>query len=279
MYRLRLLLLLVAFNVAVYIWFTIFSHVQTCTRHGIFSISPSTTHRQIQPIVGEAAAVVRRAFQAHAHAQFHEDIHLFDWYPHFARIADRTIVESGALDGIRFSSTFAFERVLNWTAIHIEASPVEFQKLRSNRPTSVNINAALCSSSSVVHWVMNPPHPAVSGVWEFMTDRFRRQWYSEVPQGRFPNRTKVVACRSVSDIVSELGVLDVDVWILDVEGAEVSVLRGVEWDSFSPRIIVKEYDPAHPEREQEAFELLSRKGYSRMEIWGRSSWYVNTHVS
>ena len=43
------------------------------------------------------------------------------------------IVESGALDGVKFSNTFLFDKFANWTAIHVEADPDSYAQLTQNR--------------------------------------------------------------------------------------------------------------------------------------------------
>jgi len=52
-----------------------------------------------------------------SHAQDQEDIWLFENW--FYGMKDGLIMESGALNGILFSTTFMFEHVANWTALHV----------------------------------------------------------------------------------------------------------------------------------------------------------------
>ncbi len=55
--------------------------------------------------------------------------------------------------GLVFSTSHFFEKHLNWTAIHIEADLFNAEQLRGNRRRSVNIQAALCDSERVLHYV------------------------------------------------------------------------------------------------------------------------------
>ena len=54
-----------------------------------------------------------------------------------------------------FSTSHFFEKQLNWTAIHIEADMVNAEQLRSFRGQAINIQAALCDSVQVLHYVNN----------------------------------------------------------------------------------------------------------------------------
>eukprot|EP01036_Dinobryon_divergens_P036835 gene36835-48039_t len=63
------------------------------------------------------------------------------------------ILESGALNGMYFSTSYFFEKQLNWTAIHIEADIVNAEQLRNLRGQAINIQAALCDTERVLHYV------------------------------------------------------------------------------------------------------------------------------
>lgn len=52
-----------------------------------------------------------------SHAQDQEDIWLFENW--FYGMKEGLIMESGALNGILFSTTFMFEHAANWTALHV----------------------------------------------------------------------------------------------------------------------------------------------------------------
>ena len=88
-----------------------------------------------------------------SHAQDEEDVWLFENF--FYGVEKGLILESGALDGIEFSTSLMFEKYLNWSAIHVEADPDNYAKLTKNRINSVNINAALCSEpKSLVYYTL-----------------------------------------------------------------------------------------------------------------------------
>ena len=76
--------------------------------------------------------------------------------------------ESGALNGEMFSTSRMFVSGLNWRAIHIEASPINTEQLRSKRPESVNIHAAICDGTRLLTFVSKPNADAVGGLWELM---------------------------------------------------------------------------------------------------------------
>jgi hypothetical protein len=52
------------------------------------------------------------------HAQWFEDHYLYSNY--FYGVTNGLIVESGGFNGLTFSTSFAFEKLLGWTAVHVE---------------------------------------------------------------------------------------------------------------------------------------------------------------
>lgn len=71
--------------------------------------------------------VDRVGFAKESRSQRGEDIMLFDGL--FNKVCHGTFVELGALDGIRFSNTFAFAKLMGWSGLLIEASPGRFEEL------------------------------------------------------------------------------------------------------------------------------------------------------
>ena len=100
-------------------------------------------------------------------AQDNEDVWLFENL--FFGMKNGIIIESGALDGLKFSTSFIYENLFGYEAIHIEADPQNFQNLIINRPNSTNIHAGLCGDSiRALHYASSYSKAPVLGFLEFM---------------------------------------------------------------------------------------------------------------
>ena len=88
----------------------------------------------------------------------------------FAGRRNGMILESGALDGVLFSVSNFFVRARGWRAVHVEGSPRSFEALARNRPESLNINAAICTRLTPLHYAQTKGENGspVGGFWEFM---------------------------------------------------------------------------------------------------------------
>jgi FkbM family methyltransferase len=133
-------------------------------------------------------------------------------------------IESGAYDGLSQSNTAIFEMKYGWTGVLIEPSANLQSSIRSNRPNAIVIHAALVSSE------MNGTR---------MTDPGGKPDGTSSPGGE-------VQGRSISSILDEFAMPHVDFWSLDVEGAELDALHGMDFARHRPSWILIEIWDANP---------------------------------
>lgn len=104
-------------------------------------------------------------------AQDKEDIWLYEnWFYGKER---GVIVESGALDGMLYSTTHMFEKFAKWTAVHIEADPRNYFKLVRQREKGININAALCGEPKLLHYTNDDGGQIQGGLLVILVIRMR----------------------------------------------------------------------------------------------------------
>ena len=195
---------------------------------------------------------------AFATAQDYEDRHAYSKY--FAGVRGKLILESGALDGVRYSVSNFFVKALEWRAIHVEASPASYAKLRVNRPEALNIHTALCSQDAPLHYVADEEggsHAPVSGFWEFMSDNMRHAYWPLVDVNTLP----LVPCRPLAPLLSMFGVAHIDLWVLDVEGAELEVLKTFDFRAITVDVVCIEQDGGNPVKDAAVRALMDKEGF------------------
>lgn len=197
-------------------------------------------------------------------AQDKEDVWAYENW--FYGMENGTVLESGGLDGLEFSNSYFFENFAQWRAIHIEAHKVSFGKLRKNRPRAVNINCALCSTSKVVHYV-HSKHATVGGIFEFMSPGFIQQWHPEVHAGNLTVKDFTpIQCLRIESILRILSVNIIDIWSLDVEGAELSVLQGMDFSKVTINGIIMECDGHNQDQDKAKRQLLEENGFQCEQV-------------
>lgn len=105
------------------------------------------------------------------------------------------------------------------------------------------------------------------GFVEFMTPLFLRKFHNKI----YKNITKLddlpaVQCVKTKRLLDEIGVREIDIWILDTEGSELSVLQGTDFSTVAISTIVMECDRSSPEKDREKVDLLQGKGYQCEQV-------------
>jgi len=180
-----------------------------------------------------------KKWNLYSFAQEREDLWLYENM--FYGMKEGVIIESGALDGKQFSTSYFFEKFANWTAVHIEADPLNYEKLVINRPKSANIHAALCNKARLLHYASRLVSSATGGIVEFMSEHFLMTWHTKI----YKNRNLIkdlpeVHCSPLKHFTRRLQLKHVDLWVLDVEGAEESALLGTNFDAVQIDVVMME---------------------------------------
>lgn len=176
-------------------------------------------------------------------------------------MSNGVILESGGFDGNLFSVSKYFEEYANWTSILVEADIKTFRDMIRNREKAINVNCALCNETRTLHYTEGG---TVAGILEFMAPSFVQQWhagrdYNEaVPKGKLTP----VQCVRLSTVLSVLGITDIDLWVLDVEGGEEAVLYSVDWSSVRISTIIMECDSHNVQKNERCLSILEQNGYT-----------------
>ena len=153
-----------------------------------------------------------------------------------------TYIEAGANDGIDQSNTYYFEKYMDWRGLLVEAIPDLADRCRSNRPNSIVENAALvpfgyepayvdmtyCNLMSIVKGARKSEAEDLDHI-----RRGREVQNIESYELRVPART-------LNSILEQHKIEDIDLFSLDVEGFELNVLKGIDFDKYRPRFILVE---------------------------------------
>ena len=185
-------------------------------------------------------------------SQGREDLFLSENY--FFKKTGGTFLELGALDGLMYSNSYYFEQSLGWRGVLIEGSPVLYQKLRANRPEAITVNAMICAEPRQLHWIETSN--AIGGAWELMQDGFKKVKHPTMTDEKVAE-LPTVPCVRLDSVMARFGVTHVDLFSLDVEGAELSVLQAIDFNRFSASVIVSEYRPG----QRGVDDILKRAGY------------------
>lgn len=234
-------------------------------------------------------------------AQHWEDLYMFQNY--FGNISGGFFIELGALDGWSYSVSYFFEQFLNWRGLLLEASPRNYLQFKakmrklpvSRRRKSDYILSAVCNDPKPLTYVSKEGTGA--GILEFMPEdqqlRNKRMCTESNVLGAgaasLASIEKAAAagnsndctltkiqCIHLGDMLRERGVQKVDMFILDVEGAELEVLSSLRLDEIPVHFFLIELDGKAPEKDARVRCILRKHRYEPIgrldlnEIWRKT---------
>jgi hypothetical protein len=224
-----------------------------------------------------------------ARAQGEEDLYAYRTF--FWGMQGGVIAEVGALDGRTFSTTWYFAYVHGWYAVHVEASPMNFARLTGKaaydgyrgRPESLNVHAALCSEGGqVLHYAEKAGKAhAINGIWEFMALEHRERWWGElVSSPALVAQLPAVTCTPPASIFLAHDIPRINLWVVDVEGAELSVLQTHDFEAVPADVLCVEAMGFEAEKNRGVQVFLESKGYRLHSAYPsdgtpRNEWFVH----
>jgi FkbM family methyltransferase len=166
--------------------------------------------------------------------------------------SEGVFVEVGAFDGYRYSNTYYLERFRNWRGVLIEPIPESFALCARERRHSKVFNYALVGPGG-------PSSLTLRYVGAMSAERGKPRTPVELGRGTafgWEMRYEVtVPTRSLTAVLDEAAVERIDFLSIDVEGAELDVLRGLDFDRFAPAFLLVETNGA----DRQIDELLGNR--------------------
>ncbi|MCH7791690.1 MAG: FkbM family methyltransferase [Planctomycetes bacterium] len=214
-------------------------------------------------------------------SQFGEDLYLWELFD-----GKRTgfYVEVGAFDGHDQSVTWAFEKI-GWVGLLVEAIPERADQCRTNRPKSTVVHTALGQPDSPdsIEFTVVQGGPSAA-MLSYDPKRSRTTEHIEIIRTLGAStRTVRVPMRTMDSVLDELaaqgrGPTDgIDFAVIDVEGAELSLLKGWDLDRWRPRVLIVEDNTMG--RDSAVLEYLRSRGYTDVMPLGINIVFVRTDES
>jgi FkbM family methyltransferase len=195
-------------------------------------------------------------------SQYNEDRELFDI---FKKKKQGFCVEVGAFDGITGSNTYFFEK-LGWSCLLIEPSPMMAEKTRKARTSPVVSKAVGDTEGNVKFYI-------ASNVETLSTMALSEEHAERIKSYGGEIQEVLVPCVTLDSILEEHRVPPIDFITIDVEGFELSVLRGFDLKKYQPRIVILEDNSDGQDLSVD--EMLLKEGYVLFKRTGCNDWYAH----
>jgi FkbM family methyltransferase len=170
------------------------------------------------------------------YSQQNEDVILWKKYLNYR---NGFFIELGAMDGVVYSNTKFFEDDMGWTGILLEPEPVQFKRLKVNRPNCITLDYAVSETDGEVLFNGRPHGDSGGGIVE--THIYKNELKETE---NYPVRSK-----PFHKILSEVERPSrVDLFVVDVEGGELGILKTFDW-SIPVYIVLIEAIPTNNDYE------------------------------
>lgn len=180
------------------------------------------------------------------HSQFSQDYYL---YMHHFQFLQRpgVYLDVAANEPIHISNTWVFDACLNWRGLCVEANPQYISKLRQARTCHLIPTCVGDVDDQTVTFILGK---GMSGIEDTNKNLHRVNDSDRIS----------LNCSTLRTQLRNIDVDRVDYFSLDVEGHEMYVLRGIDWQKLSFNVITVEVTM---ESSNEIESFLTAKGYVR----------------
>jgi FkbM family methyltransferase len=181
------------------------------------------------------------------------------------------VIDVGANDGVTYSNSLPFVKA-GWRAILVEPAPAVFKKLLANSAGSENVTClqiACCDKpgEADLYFGADGEEGFKSTLCRTDNEWFRRERSSKSVSVKTDTITNILKrCQAPN----RPGIL-----MVDSEGMDYEVLRGLDFGQFRPTVIVTEEYEWEPEKHAEKYALLIRANYSLLQKVGWNTLWID----
>ena len=201
-------------------------------------------------------------------------------------------VEMGGHNGLHASNTVFAESCRRWMGLLVEPNPRSFEQLTANRGAALAARAAACTTATMVPFVSRrmgqkragARADEMGGIEASMDVVAQKSRLSKITAGKqggddapapwieAPEHFDryLVPCVPLRELFDRLAITRVDVFWLDIEGAELDALRSVDFSRVSIGVLVVEMRVNSAERNRAIRELLRAAGFelvAALSVW------------
>lgn len=195
------------------------------------------------------------------------DIDLLNNYLNVPNV-NGVFLEMGACDGLLYTNTKLLEDYLNYTGVLIEPGADFYKSLVKNRPKCKNYNLAISNTEGSTSFIGK--NSAVGGIVSNLSDNWIRDWKLN------KNEIYNIKTTTLSNVLKDAGVKYIDLWSLDVEGSELEVLEGMNWNIPVYIIIIEVAHDVYKEKTEKCRNILRKQGFSCDGIMrGLDEYWIN----
>ncbi len=215
-------------------------------------------------------------------------------------VADASVVQIGACDGIVYDDTRGFLDLYEWSGVFVEPIPELFEQLKENFEDRDYkfVNAAITKESGTVT-MLNVPEASIadeengirkcfkgmSSVWPPKNGLGSDDKYDTSIRENFAKKIEVRSL-SLEDLFKETDTTEFDIFIVDAEGCDYDIFMQLDLNKYTPKFIRLETCNLTDQEREEINNKLNEHGYmydeddsdQNVDATLKSFWYNNDPI-
>ena len=183
-------------------------------------------------------------------------------------------VEIGAYDGVKYSNTYYFEKIKDWTGILVEPLPNQYALCSYNR-WGITHHGCVSSYNGYCKfgWIKGYSE-MVSGIIENFQPKFRDRVFKEINQHKQEIQLLEIPTVTINSLLSSYNIMKVDYLSLDTVSTELEVLQAFDIEKNPTKIISLDTNGMNLERYLEWFTENNYEKYWKSSV---SDEYIFVH--
>lgn len=179
--------------------------------------------------------------QKRFYGQFEPPVDKVIYERYFSNKFNGISIECGAFDGLLENSTKFFEENFNWKTINIEPLNHIYERLVKNRPDSLNMNIALSNVNGTqqIRVYSIPEHGIYNTNASLNHLDSHKQCLESISNNKYVDQN--ITTITYRELVKQINLTSLDLFVLDVEGHELEVLEGMTECDVLPDVFVIEH--------------------------------------
>jgi FkbM family methyltransferase len=203
-----------------------------------------------------------------SYSQDKQDVLIFEKY--LKNRENGYFVDIGANDGKTFSNSLLYEE-MGWNGVCVEPHPRAFSVLSEIRKC-ICVNACISNETKKVNFLQVDGSPEMlSGILEFYDKRHLARVDLEIQRDGGSKKIVEIDSYTYKDLVEKYEIPNhVDYLSIDVEGGEMGVLKGIDFNSYSFGVIGIENNFG----ETYVIDYMKGFGYQKVDKFGADDIFI-----
>ena len=139
-------------------------------------------------------------------------------------------VDVGCQHPVKNNNTYLLHQ-RGWTGINIDLDKVNIDLFKYNRPNDYNFNVAVSDKIEVLDLYYYHQKSPINTLNKDVSEK----------QSAKVEKIIKIKTNTLTNIINKTPINKIDILSIDVEGLELKVLKGLDFDVFNPKLIVLEF--------------------------------------